>query len=813
MSTRSARRASARHENDLVTYAHERLREINSLRIVGTAKHKGALVSFDLNGAHPHDFATIIDRSGVAVRAGTHCAMPLLERFGVPATCRASFALYNTREEVDLPGAGAHQGAGVLHMMECSYWFDEAFKYRERALSSEDAEERREFLELAEICADVCRRRRRARHRRLSRFATGTSQQRQSRTTTQRKTIMTIALANPPAADRAAPEAVVMRFAGDSGDGIQLTGGQFTLSTALAGNDLATFPDFPAEIRAPQGTTFGVSAFQINFGSTSIDTAGDAPDVLMAMNPAALKVNLPALRPGGLIIADTGALRRTQPRKGGLQGKSARRCGARPVPSGGFRHHRLTLEAVKPLGLGNRDGLRCKAMWALGLTLWMFGRDRGPLIEYLKTKFGAKGDKLVEANIAALNAGHAYGETAEIGQPLKQVRVPRAEMAPGLYRTVTGSETVALGLVAGSQLAGLPLFLGSYPITPASPILHHLSKLKEYDVTSFQAEDEIAAICSAIGASYAGQLGVTSSSGPGIALKGEAIGLAIISELPLVIVNCQRGGPSTGLPTKTEQSDLYQAVYGRNGDAPLVVIAARSPSDCFEVAIEAVRLAVQFMTPVMLLTDGYIANAAEPWRVPDMEAYKSFPTSFFDAIPAEGKINPYQRDPETLKRIWIKPGTSGLTHRIGGIEKGFDTGEISYDAANHQKMTDTRKAKIDGIANHIPPQEVSLGETSGKLAVVGWGSTFGPIQQAVRRARARGADVSHIHIRYLWPLPSNLESLLRSYERVLVPEMNTGQLKTILRDQYLIDAKPLNKVSGQPFMIAEIEAAIDQALA
>ncbi len=626
---------------------------------------------------------------------------------------------------------------------------------------------------------------------------------------------MNIALVNPPASERAAParDTVVMRFAGDSGDGIQLTGGQFTLSTALAGNDLATFPDFPAEIRAPQGTTFGVSAFQINFGSTSIDTAGDAPDVLMAMNPAALKVNLPALRPGGLIIADAGAFDERNLEKAGYAENPLEGAALAEYQVVAFDITRLTLEAVKPLGLGNRDGLRCKAMWALGLTLWMFDRDRGPLIEYLKTKFGAKSDKLVEANIAALNAGHAYGETAEIGQPLKQIRVPRAEMAPGLYRTVTGGETVALGLVAGSQLAGLPLFLGSYPITPASSILHYLSKLKEYDVTTFQAEDEIAAICSAIGASYAGKLGVTSSSGPGIALKGEALGLAIMSELPLVVVNCQRGGPSTGLPTKTEQSDLYQAVYGRNGDAPLVVLASRSPSDCFDVAIEAVRLAVQFMTPVMLLTDGYIVNAAEPWRVPDMAAYEPFPATFYDAVPAEGRINPYFRDPETLKRIWIKPGTAGLTHRIGGIEKGFDSGEISYDAANHQKMTDTRKAKIDGIANHIPEQEVSLGETSGKLAIVGWGSTFGPIQQAVRRARARGADVSHIHIRHLWPLPRNLGTLLRNYERVLVPEMNTGQLKTVLRDQYLIDAKPFNKVSGQPFMIAEIEAAIEQALA
>ncbi len=627
---------------------------------------------------------------------------------------------------------------------------------------------------------------------------------------------MAVALASSPVADHEPPQAlegVVMRFAGDSRDGIQLTGGQFTLSTALAGNDLATFPDFPAEIRAPQGTTFGVSAFQINFGSTSIDTAGDAPDVLMAMNPAALKVNLGVLRAGGLIIADTGAFDERNLEKAGYASNPLEDAALAAYQVVAFDITRLTLQAVKPFGLSNRDGLRCKAMWALGLALWMFDRDRQPLIDSLQAKFGAKSDKLVAANVAALNAGHAYGETAEIGRPLKQMRVPPAEMAPGLYRTVTGGETIALGLVAGSQLAGLPLFLGSYPITPASPILHHLAKLKEYDVTSFQAEDEIAAICSAIGASYAGQLGVTTSSGPGVALKGEALGLAIMSELPLVVVNCQRGGPSTGLPTKTEQSDLYQAIYGRNGDAPLVVIASRSPSDCFDVAIEAVRLAVQFMTPVILLTDGYIANAAEPWCVPDMAAYQPFPAEFFSEVPGEGKINPYQRDPQTLKRVWIKPGTQGLTHRIGGIEKSFTTGDISYDAANHQKMTDTRKAKIDGIANFIPEQEVSLGEPHGRLAVVGWGSTYGPIQQAVRRARGRGGDVSHIHLRYLWPLPRNLGTLLRNYQRILVPEMNTGQLKTVLRDQYLVDAKPFNKVSGQPFMIAEIEAAIEQALA
>jgi 2-oxoglutarate ferredoxin oxidoreductase subunit alpha len=628
---------------------------------------------------------------------------------------------------------------------------------------------------------------------------------------------MTIALTNPPVPDRmpsaAAPEAVVMRFAGDSGDGIQLTGGQFTLSTALAGNDLATFPDFPAEIRAPQGTTFGVSAFQINFGSTSINTAGDAPDVLMAMNPAALKVNLAALRIGGLIIADTGAFDERNLEKAGYPSNPLEDLSLAPYQVIALDITRLTLEAVKPFGLSNREALRCKAMWALGLALWMFDRDRGPLIDSLQIKFGTKSDKLVEANVAALNAGHAYGETTEMGRPLKQIAIRPAPMPAGLYRTVTGSETIALGLVAGSQLAGLPMFLGSYPITPASPILHHLARLKEYDVTTFQAEDEIAAICSAIGASYAGHLGVTSSSGPGVALKGEALGLAIMSELPLVVVNCQRGGPSTGLPTKTEQSDLYQAVYGRNGDAPLVVIASRSPSDCFDVAIEAVRLAVQFMSPVILLTDGYIANAAEPWRVPDLAAYQAFPTEFFTAVPAEGRINPYQRDPQTLKRVWIKPGTPGLTHRIGGIEKGFTTGEISYEPANHQKMTDTRKTKIDGIAQFIPEQEVSLGDAHGKLAVVAWGSTYGPIQQAVRRARARGVDVSHIHLRYLWPLPRNLGPLLRNYERILVPEMNTGQLKTVLRDQYLVDAKPFNKVSGQPFMIAEIVGAIEQALA
>ena len=607
------------------------------------------------------------------------------------------------------------------------------------------------------------------------------------------------------------PEAVVVRFAGDSGDGMQLTGGQFTLSTALAGNDLATFPDFPAEIRAPQGTLFGVSAFQINFGSAAIDTAGDQPDVLVAMNPAALKTNVGALKSGGLIIADAGEFNKRNLEKA--------KYDVNPLEDGSLENWQLlafdisamTLQAVKPFGLGNKEALRCKNMWTLGLALWMFDRDRQPLIDWLNAKF-AKSPVLAEANIAALNAGHAYGETAELAGPLKQYHISPAESEPGLYRTVTGAEAISLGLVAGAQLAELPMFFGGYPITPASAILHNLTRLKEFGITTFQAEDEIAAIASAIGASFAGQLGVTSSSGPGIALKGEAIGLAIMTELPLVIINSQRGGPSTGLPTKTEQSDLYQAIYGRNGDAPMPVIAARSASDCFEVAIEACRIAVEYMTPVMVLTDGYIANAAEPWKVPDPASFTPFPAKFLtEKNGPDGELLPFSRN-EKGARPWIKPGTPGLMHRIGGIEKNPGTGNIDYSPASHQTMTDARKAKVDGVAAGIPLQDVILGETSGKLAVVGWGSTYGPIHQAVRRARRKGQDVSQIHVRHVWPLPSNLGELLKGYDKVLVPEMNTGQFKTVLRDQFLVDAKPLNKTSGQPFTIAEIEAAITEAL-
>jgi len=618
---------------------------------------------------------------------------------------------------------------------------------------------------------------------------------------------------NEESAAHSEPEAVVVRFAGDSGDGMQLTGGQFTLSTALAGNDLATFPDFPAEIRAPQGTTFGVSAFQINFGSTAIDTAGDQPDVLVAMNPAALKVNAPQVREGGLLIVDEGEFTARNLSKAGYE--------TNPLEDGSlnkwqvihFNISQLTLDAVKPYGLGNKEALRCKNMWTLGLALWMFDRDRQPIVDWLKAKF-AKVPELAEANIAALNAGHAYGETVEMGAPgIVQREIGPAPADPGLYRTVTGAESLALGLVAGCQLANVKMFFGSYPITPASPLLHHLARLKEFGITTFQAEDEIAAIAAAIGASYAGQLGITSSSGPGIALKTEALGLAVMTELPLVVVNSQRGGPSTGLPTKTEQSDLYQAVYGRNGDSPVPVLAARSPADAFDCAIEAVRIATRYMTPVMLLTDGYIANAAEPWRVPDMSRYEPFPVSYFDKAPAEGEgVMPYARNAD-LARPWIKPGTPGLEHRIGGIEKQPGTGNIDYSPAVHQEMTETRAARVMKVADSIPDQDVCLGNDSGKLAVVGWGSTYGPIHQAVRRARNRGLDVSHIHIRHIWPMPKNMPVLLKGFEHILVPEMNMGQLKTLLRDQFLVDAKPLSKVAGQPFRIAEIEEAIEEMLA
>ncbi len=601
---------------------------------------------------------------------------------------------------------------------------------------------------------------------------------------------------------------VVVRFAGDSGDGMQLTGSNFTEATALSGNDLATFPDFPAEIRAPAGATFGVSAFQIYFGSEDVTTAGDDVDVLVAMNPAALITNLKDLVSGGLVVIDTDA----------FTDKNMTRAGYKdnPLEDGSLDAYRVipieitkqVLESVKPFGLTHKFAVRCKNMWTLGLVMWLFDRDRTATIDNLHAKFRSK-PEIAEANVAALNAGHAYGETAELPSGVEVYKVPRADVPPGLYRNTTGTEALAYGLLAGAQLADLPITFASYPITPASSLLHTLSGLKQFDVVTFQAEDEIAAVCAAVGASFAGSLGITSSSGPGISLKGEAISLASATELPLVIVNTQRGGPSTGLPTKTEQSDLNQAMFGRHGDTMLPVISASTSVDCFDVAIEAVRLATQFMTPVILLSDGYMANASEPWLVPDMEDYESFPVKF-ETNP-EG-FAPANRDPDTLARVWAKPGTPGLEHRIGGIEKDFTTGDISYDPENHQKMTDVRKDKIDGIAKFIPAQEVALGESSGRLAVVGWGSTYGAIHQAVKRCRQEKLDVSQIQIRYLNPFPENLGELLSAYDAILVPEMNTGQLVNVLRSKYLVDAQALNKVSGQPFKIREIEEAIKSLL-
>jgi 2-oxoglutarate ferredoxin oxidoreductase subunit alpha len=603
-------------------------------------------------------------------------------------------------------------------------------------------------------------------------------------------------------------EDVVVRFAGDSGDGIQITGGQFTLTTALAGNDLSTFPDFPAEIRAPQGTTFGVSAFQIHFGSREIRTAGDAPDVLVALNPAALKVNIADLSKGGLIIVDTGSFTERNFKKAGYNGN--------PIENGSVEGFRLitadltknTLEAVQEFGLSQKEAVRCKNMYALGLVYWLYDRDRSPTTGWLNDKFG-KRPEIANANIAAVNAGHAFGETIEASGETSSYQVMPAAIEPGLYRTITGIEAISYGLVAGAQKADLRMTFAGYPITPASAILHSLSKLKQFDIITFQAEDEIAAVGAALGGSYAGTLGVTASSGPGIALKTETIGLAISVELPLIVINVQRAGPSTGMPTKTEQSDLHQAVFGRNADSPLVVISASTPADNFEVAIEAVRLTTKYMTPVMLLTDGYLANASEPWNIPDADKIPKFPVKFLNDT---NEFSPTKRDPVTLARNWPIPGTPHLEHRIGGIEKSYDTGNISYDAANHQKMTDIRKNKIDGIANDIPEQKVTRGEDAGEIAVVGWGSTFGPITRAVQKIRAEGHKVSHIHIRHIWPLPKNLASLLNGFKKVIVAEINTGQLITVLRSQYLIDAQGLNKISGQPFKVSEVEEAIRKSL-
>ncbi|WP_375205996.1 2-oxoacid:acceptor oxidoreductase subunit alpha [Hyphococcus sp.] len=608
---------------------------------------------------------------------------------------------------------------------------------------------------------------------------------------------------------------VVVRFAGDSGDGVQLLGAQFAESTALAGADFSTFPDFPAEIRAPVGTTFGVSAFQINLGARRISTAGDQPDVLVALNPAALKVNLPLLHKGALILLNTDAFNDRNFAKAHIA--------ADPRKTGELDDYQVieiaistqTLEAVKPHGLSKSDAEQCKNFWALGAVLWMFGRDRDPIVQWAQKKFAKKSPEILAGNLAALDAGHAYAETAELSAEIPQFAIGEAPMEKGEYRSITGAEAISLGLAAAGELADREIVFCGYPITPASSILHHLSKMGDLGVATFQAEDEIAACCAAIGASYGGKIGVTSSSGPGIALKTEAIGLGMATELPLVIVNSQRGGPSTGLPTKTEQSDLYQAVYGRNADSPLPVLAASSPGDCFDAAIEATRVAIRHMTPVFLLTDGYIANAAGPWALPDMDDYEPIDVNAAPA-PVEDGDDPslalkkaiWKRDEKSYGRPWVAPGMEGLAHRIGGLEKDIETGDISYDAKNHQAMGELRAKKVASVAEFIPDQAVEQGPEKGPLVVVGWGSTHGAIWRAVNQANEQGMEVAQVHLRWLNPLPKNLKALLSNYDRILLPEMNFGQCATLLRDKLELDVVQLNKVSGQPFKIAEVLDAI-----
>lgn len=604
---------------------------------------------------------------------------------------------------------------------------------------------------------------------------------------------------------------VVILFAGDSGDGIQLAGSQFTNTAALHGNDISTFPNFPAEIRAPQGTIAGVSGFQLHFGSVEIHTAGDASDVLVVMNAAALKANLKELKPGGIIIANTD----------GFDAKNLKLSkypeGVNPLKDGSLDKYKvyeidvtkITRTALEGSGLGTKEMDRSKNMFVLGYIYWMYNRTLESSIEFLKEQFKKRPD-LMEANIKVLKAGFNYGDTVET--PMNRFEVKPAPVAKGTYRSIMGNQAAALGLIAAAQKAGLTLFYGTYPITPASDILHELAKHKNFGVKTFQAEDEIAAITSAIGASFGGSLGITASSGPGIALKGEAIGLALMLELPLVIVNVQRGGPSTGLPTKTEQADLMQAIYGRNGEAPVPVIAACTPSDCFEMAFEACRLAIEFMTPVFFLSDGYIANGAEPWKFPSAADLPEIKTVFAKNNLKEGeKFLPYKRN-EKLAREWAIPGTKGLEHRVGGIEKENETGNISYDPENHELMVKIRQEKVDNIANYIPLQAIDNGTAKGKLLVLGWGSTYGSIKTAVKDAIEEGCEVSHAHVKYLNPLPKNLGEVLKGFDKVLIPEINNGQLIKIIRDKFLIDAKGLNKIKGMPFTSIEIKERIVEML-
>jgi 2-oxoglutarate ferredoxin oxidoreductase subunit alpha len=602
---------------------------------------------------------------------------------------------------------------------------------------------------------------------------------------------------------------VTIRFAGDSGDGIQLTGTQFTNTTALLGNDLSTFPNFPAEIRAPQGTLPGVSGFQIKFGSTEVYTPGDVCDVLVVMNAAALKANLKELTKGGTIIANTD----------GFDPKNLKLAkypdGINPLEDGSLSNYnlvkidvtKLTKTTLDGSGLGTKEIDRSKNMFVLGFIFWIYQRPLEPTIESIYDQF-KKRPEIAEANIKVLKAGYSYGDTTETFNARFEVKA--APLKPGIYRNIMGNNATALGLIAAAKKSGLTLFLGTYPITPASDILHELAKHRNFGIKTFQAEDEIAGICSAIGASFGGNLGITSSSGPGIALKTEAMGLALMLELPLVVINVQRGGPSTGLPTKTEQADLLQAMYGRNGESPVAVIAAQSPSDCFNMAFEACRLAINHMTPVILLTDGYIANGAEPWKFPKSSDLPEIKVKYAEAVEGE-KFLPYKRN-QDLVRPWAIPGTKGLEHRVGGIEKEHETGNISYDPENHEFMVKTRQQKINNIANHIPDQQFDQGNENSKILVLGWGSTFGSIKAAVKELRADGNDVAHVHVRYLNPFPKNLGAILNKFDKIIIPELNNGQLVKIIRDRYLVNAQPFNKIKGLPFTSSEIKNEIIKQL-
>jgi len=605
---------------------------------------------------------------------------------------------------------------------------------------------------------------------------------------------------------------VVIKFAGDSGDGMQLTGSQFTNNTALLGIDLATFPDFPAEIRAPQGTIPGVSGYQLRFSSDRVFTPGDECDVLVAMNAAALKTNLRALKKGGKIIANTD----------GFDAKNLRLAnyveGVNPLEDESLTNYevikmdvtRMTREALKDITMGTKEKDRAKNMFVLGFLYWMYNREMENTIQFLTDKFGKK-PEILESNVKALKAGYNYADTTETFTT--RYRVEKARMEPGVYRSIMGNQALAMGLIAAAEKAGLRLFLGTYPITPASDILHELSRHKSFGVRTFQAEDEIAAITSAIGASYGGSIGVTTTSGPGMALKAEAMGLAVMLEIPLLICNIQRGGPSTGLPTKTEQSDLLQAYYGRNGECPMPIISASTPSDCFYTAYEAMRIAIEHMTPVILLSDGYIANGAEPWKFPSADDLLPIKQSFktelgFD----EEQFLPYLRD-EKLVRPWAIPGTPGLEHRIGGLEKQNITGNVSYDAENHQLMVKIRQEKVDKIADYIPEQKLDSGPEKGKLLVIGWGSTYGAIKSAVAALQEEGLAVSHAHLKYVRPFPRNLGAIINNFDQVLIPEINNGQLIKIIRDQYLVDAKGYNKIMGVPITKTELVTKIREMLA